>query len=345
MSHTDPAASIRRVVVHPEGVQVEVVPEPVPSAEEALIAMTLTGVCGSDTHAAHGRHPFMPLPYLPGHEVVGIVTSVGTDVSAVEPGDRVTIEPTLPCDRCKTCRQGDSNICENLAVFGCTFRQGGMADRFTIDAGRLHVLPDSLDDTTAALIEPLATPVHAMRLAGGVKDRSIVIIGAGTIGLLTLAAARHLGAKRIVVTDLLSSKGERALALGADATFVADSPTLVDDVRNALGEGADVVFDCVSVQATVDQGFAMAGKGSTVVIIGIPAEDVRIPLPVLQDHQMRIQGAATYLPEDYETSIAILESGAIKSDDIVTALLPLERAAEAFALSGSPEHVKVLMRP
>jgi threonine dehydrogenase-like Zn-dependent dehydrogenase len=146
--------------------------------------MTVTGICGSDIHAVHGRHPFVPLPYHPGHEVVGVVESTGDEVTTVAPGHRVTIEPTLPCGRCKMCTTERSNLCENLQFFGCGWTQGGMADYFTIPADRLHRVPDDLDDVTAVLIEPLSTPVHAVRLAGGVAGKSIAILGAGPIGLL-----------------------------------------------------------------------------------------------------------------------------------------------------------------
>ena len=178
--------------------------------------MTVTGICGSDIHAVHGRHPFVSLPYHPGHEVVGVVESTGDEVTTVAPGHRVTIEPTLPCGRCKMCTTERSNLCENLQFFGCGWNQGGMADYFTIPADRLHRVPDDLDDVTAVLIEPLSTPVHAVRLAGGVAGKSVAILGAGPIGLLLLAVVRAHGAKRVVVTDVLPAKREHALSLGAD---------------------------------------------------------------------------------------------------------------------------------
>ncbi|GAB3689564.1 zinc-dependent alcohol dehydrogenase [Angustibacter aerolatus] len=336
---------MRRVVVHADRITVDQVEQPEPSATEALVRTTVSGVCGSDTHAAHGQHPFIELPYQPGHEVVGVVEAVGADVTAVQVGQRVTVEPTLVCGHCKSCTTGNENICENLEFFGCNWPQGGMADRFTVDAARLHVVPDDLDDTAAALIEPLSTPVHAIRLAGGVEGRTVAILGAGTIGLLVLAAARHQGARRIVVTDVLPAKRERALRMGADAAVDAASSTVVSDVRHELGESADVVLDCVAIQRTVDQAIQLADKGGTVVVVGVPVGDVTIPLPIVQDHQIRIQGAATYLPEDYATSIAILQAGGVPVDEVVTATLPLDDVAEAFALSGTADQVKVLVRP
>ncbi len=335
--------SMRRVVVRPGSISVETAEVPAPLPDEALVRSVVSGVCGSDTHAAHGRHPFVALPYHPGHEVVGVVAAVGSEVHTLAVGDRVTAEPDLPCWHCKMCTTGRENLCENLRFFGCGYEQGGMADFFTLPANRLHKVPDGLDFRAAALIEPLSTPVHAVRLSGDVAGRSAVVLGAGTIGLLLLSVLRARGVGRVVVTDPLPDKRSRASALGADAVVDALAPDVVDQVRGALGQSADVVFDCVAIQSSVRQAIAMADKGGTVVIVGVPAADVTVPLPVVQDHKIRIQGSATYLPEDYADSIALLEQGAVRADDFITAIHPLEGVAEAFALSTSGHHIKVLV--
>jgi len=189
----------------------------------------------------------------------------------------------------------------------------------------------------------MSTPVHAVRIAGDVRDKAVVILGAGTIGLLVLAVVRAHGAKRVVVTDRLPDKLALASQLGADAVLDAAAGDVVAQARAALGESADVVFDCVAVTATVRQAIGMASKGGTVVIVGVPADDVNVPLAVVQDHQIRIQGSATYLPEDYAESIRLLVEGHLPVDDIVTAEVPLTRVADAYALSSGGQHVKVLV--
>ncbi|MTD14732.1 alcohol dehydrogenase catalytic domain-containing protein [Nakamurella sp. YIM 132087] len=334
---------MRRVIVRPEGVQVVDAERPEPLPGEVLVEMSVSGVCGSDVHAAAGHHPFVPLPYLPGHEVVGTVRAVGAGVDGVAVGDHITVEPTLPCGECKMCRTGRSHICEHLRFFGCGYDQGGMADHFTVPVGRVHVLPTDITDLQASLIEPLSTPVHAERISGGVEGKAVVIIGAGTIGLLMLAAVRYAGARTVVVTDMLESKRERAGRLGADAVVDAGDPDMVQHVREILGESADVVFDCVALQPTVDQAFGLAQKGGTVVIVGVPQKDVTVPLPKLQDLQMRLQGSATYMPEDYERSIEIIRAGLVRPEDFITATFPLEQAADAFAAAATGHEVKVLV--
>lgn len=335
--------SMRRVVVSADGISVAIVPRPVPGPGDALVRTNVSGVCGSDTHAAHGRHPFIALPYHPGHEVVGVVEEIGDEVAGVQPGQRVTVEPTLPCGYCKMCRTERANLCEHLQFFGCGWEQGGMADYFTISADRLHPVPAELDDLTAALIEPLSTPVHAVRLAGGVAGAAVAVLGAGAIGLLLLAVLRAHGARRVVVTDVLAAKCDRARALGADAVVDAAAPDATAQVRAALGESADVVFDCVAVQATVDQAVQLAGKGGTVVVVGVPAQPVTVALPTLQDQQIRLQGSATYVPADYAESIRLLRDGAVSAPDLITAVHRLDDAAAAFADSASGAHVKVLV--
>ncbi len=334
---------MRRVVVHPGRIAVEAAYIPAPGPDEALVRTLVAGVCGSDLHAARGRHPFVRLPYRPGHEVVGVVESAGSAVEALTPGQRVIVEPDLPCWACKMCTSGRENLCENLQFFGCGYPQGGMADYFTVAARRLHPVPDTLDDHTAALIEPLSTPVHAVRLAGDVAGRSVAVLGAGTIGLVTLAVLRAHGAARVVSTDPNVAKRERAAALGAHSTIDARTPGVAGQVRHALGGSADIVFDCVAIQSSVDQAIAIADKGGTVVVLGVPAQDVMVPLPIVQDHQIRIQGSATYLPEDYRESADLLRRGAVRTADFVTATRPLDQVAEAFELASSGNHVKVLV--
>jgi 2-desacetyl-2-hydroxyethyl bacteriochlorophyllide A dehydrogenase len=329
------SATMRRVVVTVDGVEVTTVPTPEPGPGEVLVRTAVAGVCGSDVHAAQGRHPFITLPYPPGHEVCGVVVAGPSPA-----GTRVTVEPFLPCWDCKQCRAGRQNLCERLRFFGCAHDQGGMADYFTIDARRLHVIPDELDWRTAALIEPLSTPVHAIRLAGGVREKTVAILGAGVIGLLLLRVARIHGARRMVLTARSAANRERAMAFGADA---AVGPS-ADEVRGELGESADVVFDCVAEQSTTEQAVALANKGGTVVVVGVPAGDVTVPWPVIQDSQIRIQGSATYLPADYADAMELLRSGRVDGDRFVTAVHPLAGAADAFRDAAGGRHLKVLLR-
>ena len=323
---------MKRVLVTPSGVEVVEATVPAPGPREVLVRTAVAGVCGSDVHALQGSHPFITLPYPPGHEVCGTVEGTG---------QRVTIEPFLPCWECKQCRAGRQNVCERLRFFGCAHDQGGMAEWFTVDERRLHVIPDALDWRTAAFIEPLGTPVHGARLAGGLAGRTVAILGAGTIGLLTLQVARAQGASRVVMTARSSRSRQRAAKFGPDA--VVDAADAVSGVLAALGESADVVFDCVASQESTTQALHLANKGGTVIVVGVPEADVTIPLPMIQDSQLRLQGSATYLPADFAEAIDLLVSGAVDVREMATSVRPLSEAAAAFADAASGAHIKVLL--
>jgi 2-desacetyl-2-hydroxyethyl bacteriochlorophyllide A dehydrogenase len=336
-------ARYRVLVSAPDVIEVvsEALPVLVPG--EALVEMLVSGLCGSDKAGVRGEHAFFKPPYYPGHEVVGVVVGVTEGVGEVAVGDRVTVEPTLICGQCKPCLHGAENLCENLEFFGCGYREGGMADVFSVPARRLHKVPGAFTDYQAALIEPLATPVHAARLAGDLADKTVAVLGAGTIGLLQLIAARQAGARKVLSTDPLAFKRELALALGADAVIDAGADDLAAAVRAEIGESVDVVFDCVANQATVDAAIRMAVKGGTVVVVGGARRQATVDLPVFQEYQIRLQGAATYRREDFDDAIAIIASGALDAGRLITAEFPLSEATEAFAALASGQEVKILM--
>jgi threonine dehydrogenase-like Zn-dependent dehydrogenase len=172
----------------------------------------------------------------------------------------------------------------------------------------------------------------------------VVILGAGTIGLMTLAVARQHGAARIVMTNRAADKRERALRLGADAAFDPREPGVVAAVQAELGgEQADVVFDCVAVQDTLDQALELVLKGGTVVVVGVPPGPATVALQHLQDRQIRLQGSAVYRPEDYTESIGLLAGGVVRPADFITAQYPLDDAAAGFGAAASGQQIKVVL--
>jgi L-iditol 2-dehydrogenase len=338
------AAENRRVRIAAPG-EVDVVssPVPIPGPRDALVRTLTVGICGSDLHALAGSHPFISLPCFPGHEVVGTVEAIGPDVDEVAAGDRVLVEGNFVCGHCSPCLSGRYNLCENLKVLGCQ-TDGAMADLFTVPVDRLHYVPNALDDSAAALVEPLCTVTHAVRLAGPLDGSTVAVLGGGTVGLLCLVAALEAGARAVAVTDLRSSKRERALRLGAAAAIDGSSTTAVAEVKEALGGRPDVTFDCVATQASVSQAMALALNGGTVMVVGVPTADVRIPLPLLQDREVRIQGSAMYVREDVRRAIDLMVAEVIPVKEIVTLTLPLSRAEEGFAAALTGDQVKVQLR-
>ncbi|WP_285727591.1 zinc-dependent alcohol dehydrogenase [Psychromicrobium xiongbiense] len=335
--------TVRRVVVNAaDDVVIEQVERPVAGEGEVLVRSTVVGICGSDMHAAHGRHPFMSLPFRPGHEVVGVIEAVGPEVDSSLLGQRIVVEPNLPCGHCEQCQEGRYNICSTLEVFGCQ-TPGGMADVFTIAADRVVPLPDDLEDQWAALIEPFSTPMHAVRRAGDLRGRRVVVIGAGPIGLFTMIAALHAGAERVVVADLLESKRERAVRLGACGAFDPTADDAAQQARAALGGDAHVVFDCVSRESTVHLAIEVLSKGGSLMTIGVPAGRTVVDLDLVQDRELQILGNLMFVRSDVLASIELLSTKPFPFEELVTGTFSLADAALAFQASDDPEQVKVLV--
>lgn len=310
---------------------VELVEQPVPEPEpnEVVIAVEQRGICGSDIHAYHGRHPFMHPPIVLGHEFAGRIASVGSDVEGFSEGQRVTVEPSLVCGECYNCRIGRYNICDNLQVIGCQ-TDGGFADYVAAPAAKTIPIPENMSMAQGAMVEPLAVAYHALRVAEFESGMRVVILGAGTIGLCTLLALREQGADYIVVTDVLEKKLEMASDLGADLVRRGDAEDVVEKARAFLGRRADVVFDCVTNKASIAQAIAIAEKGGRVIVEGVPAGEVPVPLHLVQDREIELKGALMYLREDYEAAIEAISGGRADVDALITDRFPLDRVADAF---------------
>lgn len=338
---------MRQVFADVDGVEVRDVERPVPGPGQVLVRSVLTGICGSDTHALVGMHSFLKPPYVPGHEAIGIVEGLGEDVEGVEIGARVLIKPNLACGECENCKAGRDNACDTLDWIGCDpkgVHPGAMAEYVVAPAQNLYDLPKWVSDEEGVLVECLATPVHAVRIAGDVEGARVLVIGAGTIGLLTVLAARQAGAGSVAVIDLEQSKLDRVLAQGADAGILAGSGNVSNEVMEALGGRADIVFDCVANEKTVSQAFEVVRKAGTVMIVGVPASAFEVDVAILQDWELRLQGSAAYAARDVETALQIAAEGGIPAKEIVTAVYGIEDAPKAFAEASRNASGKVIVR-
>ncbi len=336
------------VLAEPGALRVEegAVPEPGPG--DLRVRAEVVGICGSDLHALAGEHPFIDLPVVPGHEAAGIVDAVGPEVEGFAVGDSVLLEPNLVDHSCVYCRAGRYNLCEDLQVVGCQ-TAGALAGAFVAPAERFHPVPEAMSMAEAAMVEPLSTSTHAVRVAEGVAGKTVAVLGAGSIGLLTLLTARGSGAAAIAVTDPLQAKRSLALKLGADLAIDPASSEAIAEIRRTLPRRPDVVFDCVSSQASIDQAIALALKGGTVVVVGVPRGPVSIPLHLVQDRELRLQGTAMYVREDVERAIELIASGRVPARRLITASFPLEQAEQAFraaaeGINGEPA-VKIQLEP
>lgn len=323
-----------------------VVPEP--GAGEVRVAVSYAGICGSDTHAVAGHHPLLPPPYLPGHELLGVVDAVGAGSDPALVGTRAVVKPNVECGECVNCLAGRTNACQTLAWIGCDpsgARPGGMASFVLAPAQNIFPLPDAVSDVDGVLVECLATPVHAARIAGELTGARVLVIGAGTIGLFSVIAARRAGAAVIVVSDPEPSKRERALRFGADRAIDAFDADFTATAWAALDGTADAVFDCVGAEASIRQAMSVLRRAGTLLIVGVPPREGMVALPTVQDWELRVQGCANYTAEDIETAIAIAAEGGLPGDEIVSAVYPLEEATTAFEVAARGTAGKVVIDP
>lgn len=323
------------------------VPVPIPAAGAALVRSALVGVCGSDTHALVGKHPFLTAPYVPGHEATGVVVDVGPDVHNLRVGQRVLLKPNVECGTCVNCRAGRTNACQTLSWIGCDIsgeRPGAMAEYFVAPEPSLYPVPDGVDERAAALVECLATPVHATRLAGDLTGARVVVQGAGTIGALCVIAAARAGSEDIVVTDLDETKIDRAVRLGASGGVTAGTD-VEGRARALLGGPADVVFDCVASEESLDHAVRMLRRAGTLLVVGVPARPALLPLPLVQDWELRIQGCAAYTRADIQAALDIAAAGGLPAGELTSATYPLTEVADAFALAAQPSAGKVFVAP
>lgn len=338
-------AKMRQVEIHaPEDVRLIESPRPSPGADEVLIAVTCVGICGSDLHSYHGRHPFIPLPVVPGHEFAGTVVEAGKKVTGFSEGQRVTVEPSLTCGLCYTCTHGRYNICEQLKVIGCQ-SPGAMAEYITVPAAKVLALPDSMSWEQAALVEPLAVGVRAFRKTALAPGAKLLILGAGSIGLMTLVAAKAMGAGSVMIADLLPNRLDLARELGADETVNAGTIDLEAAVEKTFGsERADAIVECVGAAATAGGAVRCARKGSRIVIAGVFEEEIPLNLGLVQDRELELVGTLMYVNEEFPTALELVRDGKVKVEPLITHRFPLSQAARAFATADNRrEAVKVLL--
>jgi L-iditol 2-dehydrogenase len=333
-------------MVQPGRIVIEEVPRPEPGPDEVVVRVFTVGVCGSDVHAYLGEHPFIDCPIVPGHEFAGVIDAVGPDVAEWERGQKVTVEPSLVCGACYNCRRGRYNICQNLQVIGCQ-TPGALAEYLAVPSSKLVPLPEGMSLEAGALVEPAAVAVGIVRQGGYIGGKKAVVMGAGTIGLMTMQVAKAHGAAVVLQTDVVDQRLERAAELGADATINVAEQELAAAIEEAFGaDGADIVYECVGIEATIASAIRVARKGSRIVVGGVFGERTCVDMAYVQDHELELVGSLMYRRPDFIEAVRLLDEKLIRGLPLVTHRFPLDRAAEAFetALQGGETALKVLVQ-
>jgi L-iditol 2-dehydrogenase len=313
----------------PGQIDVHDAPEPKPGAGEVLLRIQRIGVCGSDIHVFHGRHPLTSYPVVQGHEFSAVIEAVGAGVEDLSPGAKVTAMPQIVCGECASCRRGDYHICDHLKVQG--FQAPGCAQELWVtSAEKIVPLPEAFTFEQGALVEPAAVAVHAVARAGGMEGRRVAVLGAGPIGNLVAQTARSAGAQ-VLVTDLSDYRLEVARQCGLAAVSNAEAETLPQASARVFGkDGFDTAFECVGVEATITSALDSIQKGGTIVVVGVFGGQPRVNLALVQDRELNLRGTLMYRLPDYQKAVALIASGGIITGPLVTKHFPLESYLEAY---------------
>ena len=321
-------------------IRIEDVPTPEAGPGQLLVKVEACGICGSDIVEWY-RLPRAPL--VQGHELGGVVVRAGEGVEGFKPGDRVFVPPKVPCMRCRYCQEGHHPVCGRVP----DRTPGGFAEYIQVPEAVVKngvlALPDEVGFDQATFIEPLACAVRSQRLAGVKAGQKVLVMGCGMSGLLQVKLAKQKGCE-VVATDISDSRLELAASFGAEVAINAreDVPTLLGDRK------ADVLILCTSAMPAIDQAWSCLDKGGSMVFFAVPGpdKDVRVPINSFWTREIRIITTYYCAPGDMAEALALIRSGAILVNDLITHRLPLERIEEGFALvlDGS-ESLKVIIKP
>jgi len=318
------------VMTKPGRIEFGDVPVPQVGPGQILLRVKQIGVCGSDIHVNHGKHPFTSYPVVQGHEFSGQVEAVGKGVKKVKVGDKATARPQVVCGKCSPCRRGDYNICDVLRVEG--FQAPGCAqDFFVTTEEKIVPLPASLTFEQGALVEPTSVGVHSTGRAGDLKGKNVVVLGAGTIGNLVAQVVRCRGAKNILITDLSDFRLEKAKQCGISNTSNARKESLADASKRVFGdEGFGIAFEAVGVEATMDAAVQNIQKGGKIVVLGVFGEKPRIDMSIVGDREQTIIGTLMYKHEDYVKAVELIAGGQVITGPLVTKHFPFEKYTDAY---------------
>lgn len=314
----------------------EVKDKPIPEYGPAdlLVRVKACAICGSDIKGYSGKTGRRQPPIVMGHEASGVVEAVGPNVVGFEPGDRVCFDSTVYCSKCQYCLSGHVNMCENRQVFGVsegTYRRhGAMAEYVLVPYWIAVHLPESMSFAQAALVETVSIGVHAANRTPLVLNDTVVIIGAGGVGLVSLQAIALKGAGKVVVTDLSEARLALARQLGADVAIKADSPDLIGQLRQATGpEGAAAVIEAVGIQITVDTALEITRKAGALTLVGNVTPRVEIDLQSIVSREISIYGVCASNGE-YGDCVELVSSGKINVTPLISAYARLEDGQAVF---------------
>lgn len=321
---------LQQIMTAPGEIEFREVPVPEVGENQVLVKIMNIGICGSDIHVYHGKHPFTSYPVTQGHEVSGEITELGKSVTGFYTGQKVTIEPQVYCGQCHPCRHGKYNLCEELKVMG--FQTTGTASEFfAVDASKVTPIPETMSFEEGAMIEPLAVAVHAVKQVGDVAGMNIVVIGAGPIGNLVAQTAKGMGAAKVMITDVSDFRLKKAAECGIDVCVNTGEKDFGEAMVEAFGpDKADVIYDCAGNNVTMGQAIKHARKGSVIVLVAVFAGMAEIDLAVANDHELDIKSTMMYRHDDYLDGIELVNRNKVHLRPLISKTFAFRDYPEAY---------------
>ncbi len=327
-------------------------PAPTPAEDEVLLRIHACGICGSDIHGWDGSSGRRRPPLIMGHEAAGEIVAVGPKVERWKAGDRVTFDSTIYCGRCRYCREGQVNLCEDRRVVGVApveYRQhGAFAEFLTLPGRVLYALPDTLSYTQAAMVEPVSIAIHAVRRVSMKPTDTAVVVGAGMIGLLVIQALRWAGVGTIIAVDLADNRLALARELGADHALRSDGADVIAEILALTdGRGADFAFEVVGISDTMNLALGALRRGGSAVLVGNLAAKTEFPLQAVVTREITLYGSCGSAGE-YPLCLDLIAQGHIRVEPMISAVAPLGEGADWFARLSSREGsqtMKVILQP
>jgi L-iditol 2-dehydrogenase len=317
---------------------IDEVPEPAPGRGQVLVEVRTAGVCGTDVHATQGLIPWTP-PLVMGHEYSGVVVDAGPGVPRALVGRAVACEPSWGCGDCPECRARRVSHCPRIR------RAGGFAERVALPRGAVHALPDGLDAATAAMTEPAACCLATLETFRMPRGATVLVVGGGIIGLLTMVIARQRGAGRAILSDPIAERREVARRLGADHVIDPARESLRERVLELTGgRGADVGCEAVGQPALVAETMSLVKPMGAVVLVGVSPKGQALPVDLYDFHYRELSLHCAYgRGTSFRRALALLPALGVGA--LVTARFSLDRVEEAFAHAAAGRGVKTVLTP
>lgn len=309
-----------------------------------LVKVKYAGICGTDLHE-YQKQMFSMIPMILGHEISGEIAKIGDGVKGYQVGDRVAIEPIIGCHECSSCRNGDYNICERLQSYGL-HEPGGFAEYILVKEKNLIHIPENLSYELAALVEPTAVAMQAVKSSTLKIGDKAAVFGGGSIGLLVAQCAKAAGASQIIVVEIEEKRQQLALEMGADYVINPIKEDAVEKIRELTGGGVDVSFEAAGVEATFHGGLSSLVPSGELMIVSVFTAPVAYNVEIQRLGERKITTSRAY-KNLFLNVITLMEKGSIDVSPIITSKIRLEDIVEQGfnKLTSSKDECKILVSP